>query len=92
LYTETVQLALGGFTFLSTGPRTPVSPRWLAKKRKRALAWKVHAQRPFVFRGYSVLGLVRSASYEGFKGIWFADTPMKIMKCVGSDVGLVWDA
>ena len=43
----------------------------------------------FAWVGYVVVDVVRSASYEGFQGIFFTDTPMKIMQCVGSDIGLV---
>jgi len=54
LYTETVQLHLGGFSFLSAGPRTPVSPRWKTKTG----AW----------HGKSMSGA--RLAYVGYFGLW----------------------
>jgi hypothetical protein len=55
---EIIQLALGDL-ILFTGPFTPVSPRW---ESKTGAGIEVHAQRPFVLKGYSVVLLVQSAS------------------------------
>ena len=71
-------------------PFTSTSPRCSAVENKNG-RWhgKTMHNARFAWVGYVVVDVVRSASYEGFHKIFFADTPMQIMKCVGSDAGLV---
>ena len=91
LHLETVHLQLGGFTFYLPG----LSPRrvlTVENENGRLHGKSMHNARLACVGICSYWIEFRLPPVWVSREYFFTDTPMKIMKCVGSDVGLVWDA
>jgi len=72
LNSETVQLALGGFTFYRASH--PSESSLLYRIENGRCLGEIQRQRPFISEKYSIVLLFQSASCIGYWCVWATDT------------------